>query len=60
MGIRLTEKALRVVNSIRDLEEHHASALAEHEVDSAEIDSVCRALRRLERTWADYIHYGRS
>jgi hypothetical protein len=34
--------------------------LGDHEVGSNEIDTVCQALRRVERTWTDYVHYGRA
>ncbi len=56
--INLTEKAMTVVTSIRELEERNALALGEHGVSVEEIDSVCNMLRRLERTWTDYVHYG--
>ncbi len=60
VSIRLTEKALGVVGEIRELEQRIASQLGEHEVGSTEIDNVCHALRRVERTWTDYVHYGRA
>ncbi|MCH7693117.1 MAG: winged helix DNA-binding protein [Proteobacteria bacterium] len=53
--IHLTEKAMRVVHSVRELEETNALALARHEVSSDDIDRVCGTLRRVERTWTDYI-----
>ncbi len=56
--IRLTEKAINVVNSIRELEDRNATALISQKVSAEEIETVCDALRRLERTWSDYIHYG--
>ena len=56
--IRLTEKAIRVVNSIRQLEERNANTLVSQKVSAEEIETVCDSLRRLERTWSDYIHYG--
>lgn len=59
VSIRLTEKAKEIVQCIRDLEDRQASALAEHEIGREDIESACRAMRRLERTWTDYIHYGR-
>ena len=59
VSIRLTEKAKEIVKSIRDLEDRQASALAQHEVGIDEVETACRSLRRLERTWTDYIHYGR-
>ncbi len=59
VSIRLTEKAKEIVHCIRDLEDRQASALAEHEIGREDVESACRAMRRLERTWTDYIHYGR-
>ncbi len=56
--IKLTDKALEVVRYIRDLEDRHATALGEHEVTGDDVETICRTLRRLERTWTDYIHYG--
>jgi DNA-binding MarR family transcriptional regulator len=58
--IRLTEKALRIVDQIRQLEMRIAGQLGEQDVGSSEIDTVCQALRRIERTWTDYVHYGRA
>lgn len=59
VSIRLTEKALNVVGDIRDLEKKIAGQLDEENFGTAEIDNVCQALRRVERTWTDYVHYGR-
>lgn len=58
VSIRLTEKAREVVKYIRDLEERQAASLVKHDLGADEVDSVCRSLRRLERTWTDYIQYG--
>ena len=56
--VKLTEKALQVVKAIRELEERNAAQLAEQDLDPEGIEAACRTMRRLERTWADYIHYG--
>ena len=56
VSIRLTEKALGIVDQIRELELRIAGQLGA--VD--QIDAVCQALRRVERTWTDYVHYGRA
>lgn len=58
--IRLTAKAMDVVHRIRDLEDRSAAAFAGSDLDPAVIDQSCDSLRRLERTWADYIRYGSS
>lgn len=56
--IKLTDKALAVVKSIRDLEEKNAQALSELDMGKEPIEDICAALRRVERVWTDYIHYG--
>ena len=57
--VRLTEKAMGVVRSVRELEENNALSLARQEVTGDDIEAVCSTLRRVERTWTDYIHYGK-
>ena len=56
--IKLTEKALDVVKHVRELEKKHADALGGAGIGEDDIDGVCDLLRRVERTWTDYIHYG--
>lgn len=60
VSIRLTKKALSVVGNIRDLEKKIAGQLDAENFGTSEIESVCDALRRVERTWSDYVHYGRQ
>jgi DNA-binding MarR family transcriptional regulator len=59
VSIRLTDKALKVVEEIRELEHRIAGQLDEEEFGRTQIETVCQALRRVERTWTDYVHYGR-
>ena len=59
VSISLTAKALSVVGNIRDLEKKIAAQLDEEKFGTAEIEGLCDALRRVERTWSDYVHYGR-
>jgi DNA-binding MarR family transcriptional regulator len=59
VSIRLTTKALGIVDQIRQLEQRIAEQLDDQEVGTCEIDTVCQSLRRVERTWQDYVHYGR-
>jgi DNA-binding MarR family transcriptional regulator len=59
VSIRLTQKALSVVGNIRDLEKKIAGQLDEENFGTSEIEGLCDALRRIERTWTDYVHYGR-
>lgn len=58
VSIKLTEKAMGVVELIRKLETENAEGLTANGVKEKEIDDTCDILRRLERTWTDYIHYG--
>lgn len=58
--IKLTDKALKVVDRVRELEDKNADSLDEAGISKDDIDQVCALLRRLERTWSDYIHYGAS
>lgn len=60
VSIRLTEKALGVVEDIRSLEQKIAGQLDEQAFGRSEIETVCQALRHVERTWTDYVHYGRT
>ena len=60
VSIRLTEKALGIVDEIRELEQRIAIQLDQQDVGSSEIETVCQALRRVERIWSDYVHYGRG
>jgi DNA-binding MarR family transcriptional regulator len=59
VSIRLTERAREVVVRIRELEQRIACRLDEQAFGGNEIETVCQALRRVERTWTDYVHYGR-
>ncbi|WES32166.1 winged helix DNA-binding protein [Varunaivibrio sulfuroxidans] len=58
VSVSLTDKARHVVARIRELEERNAQALDDAGLDGGALDSVAVALRRVERTWTDYIHYG--
>lgn len=58
VSVSLTEKAHDVVARIRELETRNAQALSDAGLDGGALDSVASALRRVERTWTDYIHYG--
>lgn len=56
--VHLTDKALEVVKSIREMEERNAIAFGEQYASDDEVDKICQSLRRLESTWTDYIRYG--
>ncbi|MCK5547174.1 MAG: winged helix DNA-binding protein [Rhodospirillaceae bacterium] len=56
--VKLTEKALGVVARIRELEEKNAAAFATTGISEADVESAAESLRKIERVWSDYIHYG--
>lgn len=56
--LRLTEKALDVVRRMGDLQSNNAVAFSKRGAGPEDMEEVCETLRTLERTWADYIHYG--
>ncbi len=58
ISIKLTEKAIKIVGKVRELEDHNAEAFASHQKSEDETGIVLDSLRRLERIWADYINYG--
>jgi len=58
VSIRLTDKASAIVTRIRELEDQSAGAYAEQMKSDNEFGLLLDALRRLERMWSDYIHYG--
>lgn len=59
VSVRLTDRALNIVDQIRQLEHRIAEQLGTQDVGRVEIDTICQSLRRVERTWQDYVHYGR-
>ena len=58
VNVRLTDNALGIVASMRDLQDYNAEAFMERAADADAIDGICQGLRSLERTWSDYIDYG--
>ena len=58
VSIKLTEKAIGIVEKIRELEESNAVSFSEKQKSKNEIEETLGSLRRLERVWADYINYG--
>mgnify|MGYP000196321024 CR=1 FL=1 len=58
VAIKLTDKALNVVKRVREMEDENAESLAKHGLTPEDVLALCESLRRLERTWTDYIHYG--
>ena len=60
VSISLTERALAVVDDIRELEQRIAGQLDGAEEGGMAIEGVCQVLREVERTWTDYVHYARG
>ena len=56
--IRLTAKAMEVVERIRQLEIENAKAIADVGLTEDDLEKVADNMRRIERVWADRIHYG--
>lgn len=56
--VKLTDKAKSVVESMRNVEDANAQLFDQRQGERVPIKDVCGTLRALERTWADYIHYG--
>jgi DNA-binding MarR family transcriptional regulator len=58
VSIKLTPKALEVVEKMRQLEERIASRLEEEKMDRDEVAAASETLRIVERAWTDFIQYG--
>jgi len=56
--IKLTDKSRDICEKIKDLEDRNAKSLVEEGLTTEEVEQVQRTLKRLERVWGDYIHYG--
>jgi len=56
--VKLTPRALAFCENIKAMEDHHAQSLQAFGLTPIEVEVTLKALKRLERTWTDYIHYG--
>ena len=56
--ISLTEKALEIVRSMREVQDQNATAFSKQGTGPDDLDELCTRLKALERTWSDYISYG--
>ncbi len=56
--ISLTEKALQVVERMRNLLNDSAETFSQSGAGLQDMENTCGQLRSLERIWADYINYG--
>lgn len=58
VNVKLTERALEFTQSLKAMEDHHAKTMAAFGLNPEEVEVTLKAMKRLERTWTDYIHYG--
>lgn len=56
--VSLTPKALTFCESLKRMEDHNAKMMEAFGLTPIEVEVTLKALKRLERTWTDYIHYG--
>jgi DNA-binding MarR family transcriptional regulator len=57
--LRLTDKGLALCNGIRKLQGELSATLDEGSDPAGQLDTTLQTMQRLERTWTDFIHYGR-
>lgn len=56
--VKLTAKGKKVVEGVRNLERNNGEKFATAIGDASMIGSTADMLRKLERTWDDYVRYG--
>jgi DNA-binding MarR family transcriptional regulator len=57
--LKLTQKGLDLCNSVRKLQDELSTVLGDSPETTAELQSTLDTMQRVERTWTDFIHYGR-
>jgi DNA-binding MarR family transcriptional regulator len=57
--LKLTDKGMELCNAVRKLQNDLAAALGESDETSNQLATTVATMQRLERTWTDFIHYGR-
>jgi DNA-binding MarR family transcriptional regulator len=55
--LKLTDKGLELCNAVRQLQNDLSASLGEE--SGPALDAALATLQRVERTWTDFIHYGR-
>ncbi|MFN3075789.1 MAG: MarR family winged helix-turn-helix transcriptional regulator [Alphaproteobacteria bacterium] len=58
--LRLTEKGLALRASVQRLQDHLSNALKSQPGLTSELESATRSLLHVERTWSEYVRYGRA
>ncbi|MBL4613354.1 MAG: MarR family transcriptional regulator [Magnetovibrio sp.] len=56
--VRLTPKALDVVERVQQLEAANADAVVASGLNTNDLTQAAQTLTTIEKTWADYIRYG--
>ncbi|MEW5728800.1 MAG: MarR family transcriptional regulator [Pseudomonadota bacterium] len=57
--LRLTQKGLDLCNAVRKLQNDLATALGTDAETEKALGGTVDTMLRLERTWSDFVHYGR-
>ncbi len=58
--LKLTDKGLDLCNAIRKLQDDLATVLGGSEETAKMLETTLSTMQRVERTWTDFIHYGRT
>lgn len=57
--LRLTDKGMDMCNAVRKMQDDLAATLGGADETKALLESTLGTMQRIERTWTDFIHYGR-
>jgi DNA-binding MarR family transcriptional regulator len=57
--LKLTDKGMELCNAVRKLQDDLATALGGSEDTLKALEDTRNTMQLLERTWTDFIHYGR-
>ncbi|CAA7624160.1 MULTISPECIES: MarR family winged helix-turn-helix transcriptional regulator [Magnetospirillum] len=57
--LKLTDKGLELCATVRTLQNDLANAMGTDDDTKKSLDDTVSTMLRLERTWSDFIHYGR-
>jgi DNA-binding MarR family transcriptional regulator len=58
--LKLTDKGLELCNAIRKLQDDLAHVLGGSDDTAKMLETTLATMQRVERTWTDFIHYGRT
>jgi len=57
--LKLTDKGLNLTSIVRTLQDDLSQAMGSDEESKAALDNAVSTMLKLERTWSDFIQYGR-